>query len=534
MEFATPKRVDASLGLPTAERWLQFLGEITGQINLGTPFDQVFGLVYERLREFVPYDRIALALADERRERLQITAVKSDGAMVLRKGYSGQIAGSSLEPLLREGTIRVINDLQDYLERKSESESTRLIVREGMRSSLTLPLLVTGRPVGVMFFSSRQANAYRGEHEEFLRSIVGQMSILVERSRLQDVLRERTEYLENILQNTVDAIIVEDREGRIRTWNEGARRIYGWAPEEVVGKPLDVIVPPAIVSSGELRRWREQVEAEGFVKDHETEGLTRDGRRVIVNSTTTLMRNRAGRIVGSSILQRDVTNVKRLQQDLVRSQSLAAVGEMAATVAHEIKNPLAGISGAIQVLADGMPAADSRRPVVKEILEQIHRLDRTVRDLLAFSRPATPERHDLELGDSILRSWSLLAPQPAAAAVRFSIEGAGGTRVSADPQLLHQVWVNLFQNAIEAMGRGGELRVVVRSGDPVRVEVRDSGDGIDPAHAERLFRPFFSTKTRGTGLGLAISKKIIEAHAGRIGCESRPGKGTTFTVEISR
>jgi PAS domain S-box-containing protein len=519
---------------PVAERWSQLLGDITHQINLGTPSDHIFDLIYERLAEFVPYDRVAVALADERRERLHITIAKSNGKMVLGRGYSGVLAGSSLEPLLVKGAIRVINDLQEYLADHPDSESTRLIVKEGMRSSLTLPLLSSGRPVGVMFFSSRQTHAYRPEHEEFLRGIVGHMAILVERSRLQDVLRERTEYLENILQNSVDAIIVEDREGRIRTWNEGARRIYGYTSDEIVGRPLEVLVPPEPARAKELAEVRRRVEAEGFVKDFETEGVTRDGRRVVVNISSTVLRNKSGRLVGRSIVQRDVTVVKRMQEDLVRSQSLAAVGEMAATVAHEIKNPLAGISGAIQVLADAMPPGDGRRDIVKEVLDQITRLDRTVRDLLTYSRPATPQRDELDLGESIGRAWALLAPQPQAAAIRFLLEGGHGVRVSADAQLLHQVWVNLFQNAIEAMGRGGELRVVVRSGDPVRVEVRDSGDGIDPAHAERLFRPFFSTKTRGTGLGLAISKKIIEAHAGRIGCESRPGKGTTFTVEISR
>jgi len=106
--------------------------------------------------------------------------------------------------------------------------------------------------------------------------------------------------------------------------------------------------------------------------------------------------------------------------------------------------------------------------------------------------------------------------------------------MQADAQLLHQVWLNLFQNAVEAMPRGGELSVRASDGNPVRIEVHDSGSGIDPAHAARLFKPFFSTKTRGTGLGLAITKKIIEAHGGAIRAESRPRQGTSVLVEIPR
>src|SRR6185503_17674065 len=184
---------------------IHLLEAITRKINLGASQEETFDLIYDRLHAFVPYNRIAVALTDEARERLHIIAAKSDGKVVLGKGYSGVIAGSSLEPLIREGKIRVINDLQDYLEKKPSSDSTRLIVREGMKSSLTLPLLIDGKPVGVMFFSSRSAGAYRPEHEDFLRNIVGHMSIAVERARLVDGLRERTEFLENILQNSLDA-----------------------------------------------------------------------------------------------------------------------------------------------------------------------------------------------------------------------------------------------------------------------------------------------------------------------------------------
>jgi len=210
------------------------------------------------------------------------------------------------------------------------------------------------------------------------------------------------------------------------------------------------------------------------------------------------------------------------------------LGELAATVAHEIKNPLAGISGAIQILAEGMPKNDGRREIVGEILDQVRRLDRTVRDLLNFARPITPGRVDLELAESISSVWKMLSPQSGASAIRFSLEGDLEARLFGDPHLLRQVWTNLFQNAVEAMPRGGDLRTRISGGPLVRVEIRDSGNGIDPETAERMWRPFYTTKTRGTGLGLPIVKKIIEAHGGRIWCESESGKSTSFFVEIPR
>lgn len=509
---------------------LRLLDDIILSINRGKSLDEVLNLIFDRLLPFVPYHRIAVAVLEARRERLSILCARSDGKMILNRGYAGQVAGSSLEPLLREGRTRVINDLQAYLKAKPESESTRLIVKEGMRSSLTLPLVVGGEPIGVMFFSSREADAYKPEHEAFLRSIVGHVSIAVEKSRLLDALREKSDYLENVLHNSADAIIVVDHRGRILTWNDGARVIFGYRSEEAIGRDYELLLAEEGREGREGDWIQTQVERLGFLKDHESVRVTRDGRRLTVSTTATLLRDSQGRSIGRSCVIRDITHMKRLQQELVASQSLAAVGELAATVAHEIKNPLAGISGAIQILAEGTPAADPRRGVMRDVLDQIERLDRTVRDLLHFARPAVPAKEEVDLGDSLQRAWTLLAPQPAASAIRFTVEGASGVRVPADPQLLHQVWVNLFQNAIEAMPKGGDLSVRVRDASPARVEVTDSGaGGIDAATAERIFKPFFTTKTRGTGLGLPITRKIVQAHGGRIWAEKK-----TFYVEMPR
>lgn len=511
---------------------IHLLEAITRKINLGASLEETFDLIYERLRPFVPYNRIAVALTDEARERLFILAAKSDGKVVLGKGYSGLIAGSSLEGLIREGKIRVINDLQDYLEKKPTSDSTRLIVREGMKSSLTLPLLIDGKPVGVMFFSSRSAGVYRSEHEDFLRNIVGHMSIAVERARLVDGLRDRTEFLENILESSLDAIVVVDGQERIKTWNEGARRIFGYAAEEVVGQPYGLLLADEDRNGAEAQRIQQAVEKNGFVRRWECVHRTKDARRVIVEISATLLKDKKARPIGRSCIIRDITDLKTMQQELVRTQSLAAVGEMAATVAHEIKNPLAGISGAIQVLAEGLPRNDGRREVVGEILDQVRRLDTTVRDLLNFARPITPRLQEIDLRESISSVWRMLAPQSEAKEIRFAVEGDADAHLSGDPQLLRQVWVNLFQNSIEAMSKGGELRVRVEAGKTVRLEIRDTGSGIDPGTVDKIWRPFFTTKTRGTGLGLPIVKKIIEAHGGRIWCESEPKKRTSFFMEI--
>lgn len=513
---------------------LRLVADLTHQINLGTSLDQIFNRLYDSMRPLVPYDRLAMALVNGNGNRLTITHARSNSRMVLEPGFSGTLAGTSLEPLIREGRSRILNDLQEYLARHPQSTTTRLIVREGMRSSLTLPLLVRGRPCGVIFFSSRRPSTYTAEHERILSNIVGHVAIAVERSRLIEALREKGEYLENILHNSADAIVVTDEKNRIVTWNEGARHIFGYEASEVVGRDDSMFLPPETRSEGESTRIVKLLERQGYVRNYECVRVAKDGRRLTVHVTSTLLRDKTGAIVGRSSICRDITELKKLQDDLLRTRNLAVVGELAATIAHEIKNPLAGISGAIQILQDTFPPTDARRGVVKEIMDQIRRLDSTVRDLLTFARPTQLQRVTLDLSESLQRAWSLLAQQPGTERIRFVIENPAAVALLADPELLHQVWLNLFQNAIEAMPEGGALRVRVADGPRVAVEISDNGPGIPPSVRAKLFQPFFSTKTRGTGLGLAISRKNIEAHGGSIRVESEPGRGTCVHVEVPR
>jgi signal transduction histidine kinase len=216
------------------------------------------------------------------------------------------------------------------------------------------------------------------------------------------------------------------------------------------------------------------------------------------------------------------------------TRQVAAVGELAASIAHEIKNPLAGISCALQVLAETSPAADARRPVIDEVLAQVRRLDRTVRDLLVFARPISPQPAPVSVAETAEWVRANIQSLPSFARVRVVQDiRPDAEQVSADPQLLRDVMLNLFLNAADAMPDGGTITVrSTREGPLVAVEVRDTGAGIPPGVRELLFRPFFTTKTRGTGLGLSICRKIVEAHGGRITVDSEVGRGTAILIHM--
>ena len=232
------------------------------------------------------------------------------------------------------------------------------------------------------------------------------------------------------------------------------------------------------------------------------------------------------------------------QQRLAHAERLASLGELAASVAHEIKNPLAGIAGAVRILAEDMPVSDSRKEIMGEILAQIRRLDGTVRDLLTFARPGGPELGPCALHQVLDRVLLVLAEDPSASNVRVVREYHSDLpAVSADGKLLEQVFFNLLLNAVQAMGGHGTITLRTARGEAgatwtdgaplgphLEVRVMDTGPGI-PAHLLReIFTPFFTTKPRGIGLGLAITRRIVEDHGGRISGENLPGQGAMFRI----
>lgn len=233
------------------------------------------------------------------------------------------------------------------------------------------------------------------------------------------------------------------------------------------------------------------------------------------------------------------------QQRLARAERLATMGELAASLAHEIKNPLAGIAGAIQVMADEMPDTEPRKEIMREIVTQVHRLDRTVRDLLAFARPGKPDIAPCDIHQVLDRVLLLLAESPEAKNVHVvRAYQPAIPRLHADGKQVGQVFLNLLLNAVQAMPNGGQitLQTALRDvsqaegdapqalGRMVEVTLTDTGPGIPPHVLKEIFKPFVTTKRRGTGLGLSVSRRIIEDHGGWIEAESAPGQGATFRI----
>jgi signal transduction histidine kinase len=225
-------------------------------------------------------------------------------------------------------------------------------------------------------------------------------------------------------------------------------------------------------------------------------------------------------------------------QQMERVDRLASVGEMSAGIAHEIKNPLAGISGAVTVLFDDFSEDDPRREVIKKVLEQISRLDKAANDLLFFGRPGTPTFGYVDTNDLLNKTMFFVSQHPEAKNVHQVKEFTRNLPpVWVDAKQLQQVFFNIIINAIQAMKDGGTLQlqselVENQGSEMVRVLIGDSGPGIEPEFLEKIFTPFFTTKTQGTGLGLAICRQLMEQQGGAIEIKSRVGEGTQVLIYL--
>ena len=233
----------------------------------------------------------------------------------------------------------------------------------------------------------------------------------------------------------------------------------------------------------------------------------------------------------------DASSIRHME----KVEKMATIGELSSAIAHEIKNPLAGISGAIQVLLEGFPRGDKRREIVDEVLSEINRLDKTVRNLMAFARPPAPSLILIPVSAIIERTVELVAGQAKNQQIDVNILSDDDladddlAAVRADPDQLQQVVLNIIVNALHAMPQGGALAITTRkimAGEMVEMAISDNGSGIAEDDLEKIFEPFFTTKTSGTGLGLAICRNIVESHHGTVDVESSLGKGTTFRIRL--
>jgi len=350
--------------------------------------------------------------------------------------------------------------------------------------------------------------------------------------RTESALLESDARWRAVIASAVDAMIVIDEKGAIEVFNPAAERLFGYASDEVVGRNVNMLMPSPYRE--EHDRYIDAYLATGVQKiigvGREVTGRRRDGSTFPVHLSVGEMSLGTGRHF-TGILH-DLTPRLQLEATLREQTALARLGEMAAVIAHEVKNPLAAVRGAIQVVGRRLPADNRDGPIITEIVARIDALDELLKDLLLFARTPQPRFTQVDLGALLRATTGFLSSDPALRDITFDLAGALPP-VTGDPELLRIVVQNLLLNAAQAMHGRGTVTVRLSSENGAqKVVIADRGQGMSPEVRENLFRPFFTTKSRGTGLGLATARRLVELHAGSIAVDSTVGRGTTMTVVL--
>ena len=335
----------------------------------------------------------------------------------------------------------------------------------------------------------------------------------------------------SIVSNLSSGLLTVTGEGRIRAFNPYAERLTGYSQEDVYDRPLAEVIPafgPFLESLF------------GPFQD-EIEYTNREGKTFIFGFKSVPIPNKDGTTVGAIIDFQDLTLVKKMKAELERADRLAAIGELSARIAHEIRNPLASISGSVQLIAGGKNIDPQDKVLLNIVLRETERLNILIKDFLDYARPTQPVKTRIRLSWLLGEIKTLLEADPRFSGISFHEECPEGLNLFVDGDQFRQVLWNLFVNAAEAMGGEGTItfRAVVPgggvkplAGNPVLLSVADTGVGIAEEELGQLFEPFHTTKPGGSGLGLAMVYRIIETHGGHIRVSSTKGQGTEFTISL--
>jgi len=357
---------------------------------------------------------------------------------------------------------------------------------------------------------------------------------ITEFKRAENAVKIRENRIKAILDTAVEGIVTINERGLIETFNPAAAHIFGYTTSEVVGQNVKILMPEPYHSEHDqyIQRFLETGAAKIIGAGREVRGRRKNGEVFPMQLSVGVVFLKPGMLFTGII--RDLSDFKAMQEEVARAQHLAMIGEMCASIAHEIRNPLAGISGAMQVICRETKPEDPRREILTEIGDQVTRLSRSVNDLLLFTKQWSPEKQMWRLGEVVRKVCRTAKMEKGFEAVEFDIaEALEDANALIDPKLVEQILWNLLQNARDACDSRGTIHLDYgETADYNQLIVRDTGCGIEPKNLENVFKPFFTTKTRGTGLGLPITKQIMNAHGGKVSMRSEIGEGTEITLSF--
>jgi PAS domain S-box-containing protein len=507
--------------------------EFGRELNSETNLDAMLSSLMDRLSRTLAVERVAIFLSQEDAGRFGLTKA-------LGLSASGNLDLSFLEAPRPEGAGHLFFENTHQVPRENPN-AQQTIARLDL--NYYIPCRAQQKTVAVLGLGkTMQGDFLSSEDMELLETLGGYLGIAIQNGQLYASLQQKAaeyerlkDFNENIVESINVGVMALDMEDRIESWNAQMEVMYALPRWQTLTQPLKAIFPQEFVE--EYNRMRREP---GIRNLYKFRLKTPAGEVRTVNVALAPLVTRKFEVIGRLIIVDDITERMDLEAQLSQADKLSSIGLLAAGVAHEVNTPLAVISSYTQMLSKQLQGDPQKSGLLEKITRQTFRASEIVNNLLNFSRTSGSEVGDVDVNKVIGDTLALLEHQFKVAKV--DVENMLSPKllpIQGNAGRLQQVFLNLFLNAKDAMPGGGKLRVSTANGESVSVSVSDTGSGIAPEHIQRIYDPFFTTKTspregqaRGTGLGLSVTYGIIQEHAGKIRVESHPGTGTTFTLDF--
>jgi len=498
--------------------------------------DEALNTILDLVHAIVPCDDSLLLTLDNPSSTLTIRAAHGQRVAHL-VGETGIATEGIMARALREKSGLISSDpLSDAATILSQQPDSG----QGLvRSLVAVPLMEGAEVVGVLLLESDIPDRFSEESVRVLHLVASQAATIY---REISSLKALSQYMDNVLRSIAAGVITANKDGLIATWNSRAEEILGLSLETYAGhKYPDVF--HAITMDSQTRddtlNMLDLTAQTGkvFSRSH-LRFQTQTGDDFCVNLTSTQLKSESGEYLGVVLVFEDTTRAVQMKEDVERVRRLAETGQLAANIAHELRNPLSSIKGAAQLLRSELPAefVTQHGEFLDIIVDEVNGLNRITTEFLEFSRVNPPDMKLHNVNQLIARLLQFMGAYLSKQSVMVCLDfDESLPPVYIDKLQIEQVLKNIVINAVQAMPHGGALTIktnYIQSQDKAEMKFTDSGIGIGSDKLGKIWAPFFTTKTKGTGLGLPIARKIVETHGGELSVQSESGEGSTFTLTV--
>jgi PAS domain S-box-containing protein len=474
------------------------------------------------------------ALADER-ERLAITlrsigdgviTTDTEGRIMLFNAIAEQLTGWTQTEAIGRPLLQVFR-IVNHKTREPADDPARQALESGAIVGLTSDTVLIAKSGAEHFISSSVAPI-----RDRAGKVTGVALVFRDVTRLrraEEALKESQQFARNLIDSSLDMIIAVDQNRRISEFNAAAQKTFGYTRDEILGRDVSLLY----ADQSEAARIQRMVAETGRAVQ-EVKNRRKNGEVFPAFLSASQLKNARGEPIGVMGVSRDITELKKAEQQTIRAERLAALGQMAAALAHEINNPLQAIRSILDLVLDFPLEPDERENNLRIVRQEIERLSQVTERVINFARPAHIPRRAVSLSEILQHTVTLAGKHLQHSRVQVVTEWQDLPPVLVAPEQITQVFLNLILNAIEEMREGGRLRIALeRSEGQAIVSFINDGPAIPPDVIPHVFEPFFTTKPEGSGLGLSVSQTLVQQNGGSISVKNIGGeKGVEFTVRL--